>query len=156
MNIMGNPLHWPFQTKILPSEPWSRMKQSPDSRALWANGFSAATSVMVIPPLALDTCSDEGRENCRLEAWDVIFVRISKEVDQEAELWSKHGCHEKLQSFNSLLMITDIILLVFIFTLIFTLFHYFSKEDWFKRILTLSAPRRHWAASTDGKIFQWL
>lgn len=45
----------PFQTKILPSEPWSRMKQSLDSSALWEKGFSAATSAIAMFPLASDT-----------------------------------------------------------------------------------------------------
>lgn len=45
----------PFQTKIFPLQPWSKIKQSVDSSALWENGFSAATNVIDIFPLASDT-----------------------------------------------------------------------------------------------------
>lgn len=52
----------PFQTKIFPSLPWSRMKQSSDLKAPWAKGFSSATRETDMVPAPLETWGDEGRE----------------------------------------------------------------------------------------------
>lgn len=48
----------PFQTKIFPSVPWSRMKQSSVARAAWEKGFSSATSETAMLPAPLETCDN--------------------------------------------------------------------------------------------------
>lgn len=48
----------PFQTKIFPSVPWSRMKQSSVLRAAWEKGFSSATRETAMVPAPLETCSN--------------------------------------------------------------------------------------------------
>lgn len=48
----------PFQTKIFPSVPWSRMKQSSVLRAAWEKGFSSATKETAMFPAPLETCDN--------------------------------------------------------------------------------------------------
>lgn len=48
----------PFQTKIFPSVPWSRMKQSSVLRAAWEKGFSSATRETAMFPAPLETCDN--------------------------------------------------------------------------------------------------
>ena len=50
----------PFQTKIFPSLPWSRMKQSSDLKAPWAKGFSSATRETDMVPAPLETWGMRG------------------------------------------------------------------------------------------------
>lgn len=45
----------PFQTKIFPSVPWSRMKQSSVFRAAWEKGFSSATRETAMFPAPFET-----------------------------------------------------------------------------------------------------
>lgn len=49
----------PFQMKIFPLAPLSRMKQSSRSSSSWPNGLFSDTLVMVMEPVASDTCREK-------------------------------------------------------------------------------------------------
>ena len=50
----------PFQTKIFPLAPLSKMKQSSRTNRSLANGLFSDTLVIVIEPVASDTCEEHG------------------------------------------------------------------------------------------------
>lgn len=67
--MVHSPHTVPFHTKIFPSVPWSRMKQSSEISAAWEKGFSAATRETTMFPAPLVTCENAVQQQFRDVFW---------------------------------------------------------------------------------------